>query len=367
MMRSRDPSRTLQIGFLALLVVSTAQVAWWIADQVQLARQDRGHMETLYHAEADAVAAIAERLAASSAAQGPPLPAVLEALRERLTHLAIDSEGEATVRPEAVAALVAAADSRINRYAWEGAFFLLVLLGGMIVLTRAIRHDAQLRQRQQNFLATVSHEFKSPLASMRLSAETLTLRAADADSRRLGQRLLQDGERLLNMVDNLLDAARIEEGELELRGEPVPLASVAESACARLADEARAQGIEIRCEVADDLHVHGDRAVVETVLRNLLDNALKACGSGAGTRIAVRATAAEDGVALAIADDGAGFPPEDANAIFRKFYQASPRTSGTGLGLYIVERLTALSGARVAAASPGAGRGATFTLHWPAA
>ena len=367
MMRSRDPSKTLQIGFLALLVVSIAQVAWWIADQVQLARSDRNHAEAVYRAEADAVAAIAGLLGASSAVAAPALPAVLEAFRERLTHLAINPEGEAAVRPEAVAALVAAADSRINRYAWEGAFFLLVLLGGMIVLTRAIRHDAQHRQRQQNFLAAVSHEFKSPLASMRLSAETLTMRAADADSRRLGQRLLQDGERLLNMVDNLLDATRIEEGELELRPEPLPLASVAESACARLADEARAQGIEIRCEVADDMRISGDPAVVETVLRNLLDNALKACASGSGTRITVRAAAADGSVALAIADDGMGFPPEDARAIFRKFYQAAPRTSGTGLGLYIVQELTALSGARVAAASPGADQGATFTLHWPAA
>ena len=74
-----------------------------------------------------------------------------------MPHLEIDPElGTAAVRPEAVEALAAEAGSRINRYTWEGGFFLLVLLGGMTVLTRTIRHDAQLRKRQQNFLAAVS-------------------------------------------------------------------------------------------------------------------------------------------------------------------------------------------------------------------
>lgn len=210
MMRRRDPSKTLQVGFLALLVVSTAQVAWWIADQVHLAQRDRSRMEALYRADASAVAAIAELLRAPQATRGaqPLLPPALDIFGERLPHLAIDGAGNAAASAAAVAALAADANSRINRYAWEGAFFLLVLLSGMIALTRAIRSDVQLRRRQQNFLATVSHEFKSPLASMRLSAETLTLRAADATSRRLGERLLQDGDRLLNMVDNLLEIGR---------------------------------------------------------------------------------------------------------------------------------------------------------------
>ena len=157
----RNPTMALQLGFLALLAISTAQIAWWIADTRNLAREQRVRVEALY--EADALAVTAAFAQAT------------EQLPEMMPHLEIDAEqGTATVRPESLEALAEEAGSRINRYTWEGGFFLLVLLGGMTVLTRTIRHDAHLRKRQQNFLAAVSHELKSPLASIRLAAESLT-------------------------------------------------------------------------------------------------------------------------------------------------------------------------------------------------
>ncbi len=103
----------------------------------------------------------------------------------------------------------------------------------MAVLTRAIRHDAQLRRRQQNFLAAVSHEFKSPLASIQLAAETLVLRSREADSQRLGRRMLEDGERLLRMIDNLLDTTRLEEGRQKLAPQPTNVHAAATAAMPR--------------------------------------------------------------------------------------------------------------------------------------
>lgn len=361
-----NPTRALQLGFLALLAVSTAQVGWWIADQVGMADAKRTEVAGLYHADAKAARAILA---------GNPDPALVERLAQLMPHLAIDRAGAVHVQPGATAALTAEANSRINRYAWEGGFFLLVLLAGMLVLARAIRQDAELRRRQQNFLATVSHEFKSPLASMRLSAETLALRAADADGRRLGQRLIEDGERLLNMVDNLLDTTRIEEGELELRPAAVPLAPMAQTAVERLGEEAAGHQIAVYCDVPAGLDLRADRAALETVLRNLLANALKACiaqagtgGVGDGRRIAVTAERQGEMAVIRIADDGAGFAPGDARRLFEKFYRAPQSPSpGTGLGLYIVARLAALSAAEVAAHSAGPGKGATLTLSWPLA
>ncbi|MDH3419995.1 MAG: hypothetical protein OEM78_11020, partial [Gammaproteobacteria bacterium] len=200
----REPVKALQIGFLVLLIISAATVAWWIFDHVTYERDLRDRLAMLYDADAQAV----------TAAYG----GAEERFAELLPHLSIES-GLATVRVEAIDALEQEAASRINRYIWEGGFFLLVLIGGMGVLTRTIRRDADLRKRQQNFLAAVSHEFKSPLASMRLSAETLLLRAQDPDTQRLGQRVLEDGERLLRMVDNLLDTTRLEEGRRALERE----------------------------------------------------------------------------------------------------------------------------------------------------
>lgn len=358
MILKRDPSKALLLGFLALLAISTAQVAWWVADQRSLARQDRDHVTALYEADALAVTA-------AFAQATPQLP-------ELMPHLEIDPElGTATVRPESLEALAADAASRINRYTWEGGFFLLVLLGGMTVLTRTIRYDAQLRKRQQNFLAAVSHELKSPLASIRLAAETLIRRSDDDHAERLARRMLEDGERLLRMVENLLDTTRLEDGRIELKGESLGLSTAVTAEVARYLEPARSHGIEIHVDVPDELRIEADPVAIETVLRNLLDNAIKACVAARGRNVWVDAQPDGSVVRINVRDDGSGFLPDDAAMIFEKFYRLGDEmrrsTPGTGLGLYLVRGLAELSGARVSAASEGPGLGATVTVEWPAA
>jgi two-component system phosphate regulon sensor histidine kinase PhoR len=356
MLLKREPVKALQLGFLLLLFISAAQVAWWMADHVTHSRNVAARFAALYDADAQAVtAAYAGRL---------------DRLPELLPHLSIES-GLATVRVEAIDALEQEAASRINRFTWEGGFFLLVLISGMAILTRTIRHDAELRRRQQNFLAAVSHEFKSPIASMRLSAETLLLRVSDADSQRLGRRILEDGERLLRMVDNLLETTRLEEGRHALSREPVALAELLAHCVDEIAERARLSGIAVASNAEHGIALDADRTAVETVLRNLLDNAVKACVAGDGTRIEVDAAHRDGGIAITVRDDGLGFPPKDAAAIFEKFHRLGDElrrtTPGTGLGLYIVKRLVELSGATIEAASEGPGRGATVTVVWPEA
>ena len=310
----RDPSKALQVGFLALLLISAVMILWWMFDHARYARS------------------VEQRFAAD--------PTV-----------AADSE------------------ARVNRVLWEGGFFLLVLIGGMAVLTRAIRHDAELRRRQQNFLAAVSHEFKSPLASIQLAAETLVLRSREPDSQRLGRRMLEDGERLLRMIDNLLDTTRLEEGRQKLVPQPTNVHAAATAAIAEIAERARLRNIAVTLEAPPDLSIDIDPAVLATALRNLLDNAVKACIAGNGRAVAVRATRGGGGTTIAVTDDGLGFPPEEAAMIFEKFHRVGDelrRTMpGTGLGLYIVKRLIELSGGTIEAQSAGTGKGATVTMHWP--
>jgi signal transduction histidine kinase len=354
----RDPSKALQIGFLALLILSAAQVTYWIAENVSYSRYVRDQLETLYRGDAEAIAAIY-----AGASQQ-----TLDAL---LPHLQVDkADKTARVRPDALAAVEDASARRINRYLWEGGFFLVVLFGGMAVLTRTIRHDAELRRRQQNFLAAVSHEFKSPLASMRLSAETLLMRAQEADSQRLGRRILEDDERLQRMIDNLLDTTRLEEGRHKMAPVPRPLAAAVDASVAEIADRAGRHDIELTTDVDESLVLNVDPTALDSILRNLLDNAVKACIAGNGHRIQVKAACNKDVLALSVTDDGAGFAPEDAAMMFEKFYRLGDEirrsSPGTGLGLYIVKRLVQLSGARIAARSEGPGRGATVTVSWPA-
>ena len=310
----RDPTQLMQIGFLALLSISAATIGWWMYDHVRYARSVEQRM--------------------------PNDPAVAE-----------DSE------------------ARVNRILWEGGFFLVVLISGMAVLTRTLRHDAELRRRQQNFLAAVSHEFKSPLASIQLAAETLVLRSRDDDGKRLGRRILEDGERLLRMIDNLLDTTRLEEGRQRLTPQLTNLAAAAATAVAAIADRAQASGVSVTRAVPEDLAVHVDPVVVETGLRNLLDNALKSCAAAKSGSIRVEGTRAGGGIVLAVSDDGLGFPPEDAAMIFEKFHRLGDElrrtTPGTGLGLYIVKRLVELSGGTVHAESAGPKRGATVSMRWP--
>ena len=310
----RDPTKAMQIGFLALLTISAATVGWWMYDHVNYARS-------------------VERRFASD-------PVVAE-----------DSA------------------ARINRILWEGGFFLVVLIGSMAVLTRTLRHDADLRRRQQNFLAAVSHEFKSPLASIQLAAETLVLRSREDDSKRLGSRILEDGERLLRMIDNLLDTTRLEEGRQHLTPQTTNLAAATAAAIAAIAERARFSGVTVTQTVPADLTLHIDPVVVETGLRNLLDNALKSCVAAKSRTIRVHGSRDAGTIALAVSDDGLGFPPEDAGMIFEKFHRLGDElrrtTPGTGLGLYIVKRLVELSGGTVHAESAGPKRGATVSMRWP--
>ena len=365
MILKRDPTKALQLGFLAVLVIATAQVAWWIADQRWLAWGEQERVVSLYEAHAEAVTALV-----GDASTGTDEAGWAE-VADRLPHLAFDPlTGTASVRPEAVDRLAREAESRINRYAWEGGFFLLVLIIGMSVLTRAIRHDAQLRRRQQNFIAAVSHEFKSPLASMRLSAETLAACGTDDDSRRLGRRLVEDGDRLLRLVDNLLDTARIDDGRVGLKRESVSLRAVVEAARAEHSAPAASRGIDIRVDVPD-VDLDADPIAIESVFRNLMDNAVKACIGGDGRQITIEARVTGTAVDIVVADDGVGFPPREAAVIFDKFYRSGEAAEnpmpGTGLGLYVVRRLAELSDARVEAMSEGPGRGARVTVTWPVA
>ncbi len=320
----RDPSQLLQVGFLSLLLILLVLATYWIYDHISYTRTMRDELAGLYDARQDS--------------------AVIEEIEDE-------------------------ADARINRILWEGGFFLIVLLGGLTVITRTIRHDAELRRRQQNFLAAVSHEFKSPLASIRLAAETLTQRSDANDIQRLGNRILADDERLLRMVENLLDTTRLEEGQHRPTPELIDIQKLIREVADAARERASAQGIEITTEVAPDLTVTADLAGLETVLRNLLDNSIKACTAAGGKSIRIQAGRADGQLQMTVTDDGAGFPSEDAEMIFEKFYRAGDEmrraTPGTGLGLYIVRRICEISGAQISAHSEGPGKGAAFDIAWP--
>ena len=350
-------ARVFQITALALVLVSAVQVGWWLLDS---------HEYTLSKVQA-ARAAYAEQVAAAEAL----LESGTSAERvQQLLPTVVVSGGHAALAPRLAQTLATEEQRRYRQYAWEGTFFLVVLAVCIAVITRALRAEARVREEQESFLALVSHQFKTPLASLQLSLETLALRAPSAESARtLIERMLADLARMEQMVKQILESARLERGRVDFRSEPLQLAGAVGRVVTQLEERARLEHANISSEIGPELYVLSDPLALDVVVRNILENALTAVQGTGGGRIALTARAAQGEVALVVRDTGIGFKPADGGRLFEKFTRlpGGGGRYGTGLGLYIVRRLMELAHGRVSAHSDGVGQGASFELIWPAA
>jgi signal transduction histidine kinase len=352
-------TRVFQITALLLVIVSVIQVGWWVYDQQDYSTQKLRDARLSYAREV----AAAEALLAA----GTPV----EHVHELLPDVTI-ANGHAGFTASIDGALVQERYRRINQYAWESGFFLLALALCVGVIWRALRAETKVLQEQDNFLALVSHQFKTPLASLQLSLETMAKRTLSPEhSRTLIERMLADLTRMESMVSRILDSVRLERGRVDLKSEPVELAAAVGRVVAQFEERAHQEHIQLAADVPRGLTVLADPLAVDVVVRNLLENALAAVAAVSGGRVAVAARAVNDDVELSVQDSGVGFARVDTARLFKKFSRLHPGGGssyyGTGLGLFIVRRLMQLTGGRVSAQSAGVGQGALFVLSWPAA
>jgi len=290
-------------------------------------------------------------------------------VQDLVPGLTTTPEGHMVPDPAVAARLDEERDRRLNRYFWEGGFFLAVLVAAVAMLWRAVHEEAELRRRQQNFLAAVSHELKSPIATSRIAAETLEMRELPApERRRLVGRILRNLARLEGMVVNLLDTARIEAGAVAVSREPIDLAPTLASTLAAFEERAESEGVLLEVTLPGGLTVVGDAEAARTIVRNLVENAFEAVSQAQEPTVRVRARSIDGVVHLEVEDNGAGFATLDGEKLFEKFYRPGDEMRrggrGVGLGLYIVRELASRSGALVSAWSAGPGKGATFTVDW---
>jgi two-component system phosphate regulon sensor histidine kinase PhoR len=247
------------------------------------------------------------------------------------------------------------------------------IIGGGEWMALVVFHDLsdvrRVEQVRRDFVANVSHELRTPLASIKSVIETLEGGALEdeAAARDFLSRADAEVDRLVQMVEELLDLSRIESGELPLAQQPVEMASVLADAVDRLRSQAEKQELTLTVDIAADLPpIIGDGERLARAVVNLLHNAVKF--TPAGGSVHVWAGLVESAVVVKVIDSGVGVAPEDLPRIFERFYKSdrARASGGTGLGLAVVKHIVEAHGGTVSAESEP-GRGSTFSFSIPAA
>jgi len=246
----------------------------------------------------------------------------------------------------------------------------VVLLTAVVLALRSAARATQLSQMKTEFVSNVSHELRTPLASIRVFGEFLRLgRVTDPEKvREYGEYIEAESGRLTQLVNNILDFAKIDSGRKDLRFEDVDLAELAAETLRGFEVRMRQAGFRaaLRAPAEPLPPVWADRAAVGQVLTNLLDNALKY--SGDAREIVIELAREAGCVALSVSDRGPGIEPAEQERIFEKFYRVGTGlvhdAKGSGLGLAIVRHVAEAHGGSVSLRSRP-GEGSTFCVRWP--
>jgi signal transduction histidine kinase len=264
-----------------------------------------------------------------------------------------------------------AAGQKTVVYAWTGILMTAAIVLLSILLAAYLGRQMHLTRLKNDLIATVSHELKTPLASMRLLVDTL--RDGHCHDTRLVQEYLQmisrENARLSSLIEDFLTFSRMERNKAKFEHKRLAVDDVIDSALEAVSNRLHAPGCQFKVDLRQPLPaITGDRDALVTVFVNLLDNALKYTGES--KEICLRGFVSNRSVCFQIEDNGIGFPRNASRKIFESFYQAdralSRRTGGCGLGLSIVQFiLSAHNGSITAESRPG--KGSTFTVLIPAA
>ena len=251
-----------------------------------------------------------------------------------------------------------------------GVALLVTVLAGVIVYFALSVKAIALSQRQSNFIDSVTHELKSPLASLKLYLQTLTRRSVPVERQEEFHRfMLQDVERLDGLIDHLLDAARTLNRRPAATDDVTTIAPLLEQVRSMVLQRHAVKEESVRIECDPELKVRGREADIEIVFRNLLDNAVKY--SLPEPRVEVTAAVERSTVTVRVADNGPGIPLSQRHAVFRRFVRLGSElersTPGTGLGLFLVRSLVKQLRGKVTAKGRLTGQGSVFEVELPAA
>ena len=284
----------------------------------------------------------------------------------KLLNEKVDMASELGATPEFLQRVHEQEISRQIMLGTEGIFFLLLILVGAWLIYRALVKAEELKFRQQNFLMAVTHELKTPIASIRIYLDSLlSTKISDEKKTQMVPRMKEDVIRLEKLVENVLDAGRFERHGYQLDKSNLDLSLLLSNALDHLQKIPSRKPLTIKREIESGLEMNGDQRALRRAIDAVLENCLK-YNDSEGIEITVNLTPSKGLMRLLISDNGIGLRKEDTSAIFNRFFRVGDEISrsnpGSGLGLYLAKEIIKAHGGSIVARSEGVGRGSEFEI-----
>ncbi len=256
-----------------------------------------------------------------------------------------------------------------------GIIFFGAIVAGLVLNTIFLVREIRRNEQHDSFINAVTHELKTPIASIRLYLQTLQRREVDeAQRRQFYELMLVDTERLIHTVEHVLKAGEAAQKKSRSQQAPLEFDKLVRECIDLARTRHHLQPADLDYHESSALQngnrvqVLGDPEELRTAVSNLLDNAVKYSPDGVHIEVELEASN-DESVLLRVRDRGVGIPPQELKRIFKRFYRVTQRSlsqvKGTGLGLFIVRSIARKHGGRVFAQSEGAGKGTTVTLELP--
>ena len=395
--------RTQRIIFWSVALLLCSQLGWWISLQVretQAFQDARISQLRAGRAEAwqmDTKDILARLRAFPAVGQGrtiqgrvvveaqevnfPPLETRRLAIEGRFPYVAVVAEPVAdddpplfdysayiTLRKDPLDTLARQRRQALWIVAAQGGFMALGVLLGLIYIYRKLNTEMELVLRQRNFIATVTHELKTPIAALQVWTETLFTRELNEDRKsRIHELMGKDLGRLTELVTNLLEATRAEAGSLELKLEPLDLEPWLKSICETMGNRLGPGALNLTTELGKNIWVMADPKALGTVIENLLSNAYKYADEPRQTTLTLDGD--RDDVFIVVSDRGNGIAGKEMSRIFQPFYRVGDELTrqvpGSGLGLFLSKEIVLRHHGEIRVASRGKGLGSSFTIRLP--
>jgi signal transduction histidine kinase len=251
-----------------------------------------------------------------------------------------------------------------------GVLLLALIIAGVVLNTVFLVREIRRNEQHDAFINAVTHELKTPVASIRLYLETLQKRPVEESKRNDFYRImLEDSDRLLATIEQVLRTGRIGSGKSRLNLVPIDIGDLVADCVARARTLHSLPPESLQYHPVPPAAIRADLDEVRAAVSNLIDNAVKYSGSNVNVSVDIDRVEGKY-VAVRVRDQGAGIPAGELKQVFKRFYRVpgvlASRVKGTGLGLYIVRSVAKRHGGRAWAESEGLGRGSTFVLQLPA-